>query len=189
MPHASHHLLLVWCECISVIANFGYKELILLENGVCNIRRRLYACFCLSLPPSQTYADCEELPLYGTFELKPEKRKIRDRLRNYVKDQHSIDLIDKLLALDPQQRVAADEALNHDFFWSDPLPTPLGHLLSQQTTSNFEFLAPRRTGAGAVAALSAASGAPQPGAQSRAVARTNLQMGDDFNSSSFDPVY
>ena len=38
-PLASHDLLLVWCECTSVITTFGYKELI--HNGVCYIRRRL----------------------------------------------------------------------------------------------------------------------------------------------------
>ncbi|GAA6002904.1 uncharacterized protein JCM10292_001366 [Rhodotorula paludigena] len=32
------------------------------------------------------------------------------------------DLIDKLLVLDPEKRLTADEALDHDWFWSEPFP-------------------------------------------------------------------
>lgn len=41
-------------------------------------------------------------------------------------------------------RVDADAALNHDFFWTDPMPSDLGKMLSQLTQSNFEYLAPPR---------------------------------------------
>lgn len=46
--------------------------------------------------------------------------------------------------LDPSKRIDADSALNHDFFWTDPMPCDLSRMLSQQTQSNFEYLAPRR---------------------------------------------
>ena len=39
-----------------------------------------------------------------------------------MKDQYALDLLDKLLTLDPTKRCIADEALNHDMFWVDPLP-------------------------------------------------------------------
>ena len=32
------------------------------------------------------------------------------------------DLIDKLLTLDPRERITATQALDHDYFWTDPLP-------------------------------------------------------------------
>lgn len=32
------------------------------------------------------------------------------------------DLLDKLLTLDPRTRITATQALDHDYFWSDPLP-------------------------------------------------------------------
>lgn len=33
------------------------------------------------------------------------------------------DFLDKMLALDPKKRLSAEDALDHDWFWSDPLPT------------------------------------------------------------------
>uniref|UniRef100_A0A671P943 Cyclin-dependent kinase 9 (CDC2-related kinase) n=1 Tax=Sinocyclocheilus anshuiensis TaxID=1608454 RepID=A0A671P943_9TELE len=37
-----------------------------------------------------------------------------------------------------------DDALNHDFFWSDPMPSDLKNMLSTHNTSMFEYLAPPR---------------------------------------------
>lgn len=47
--------------------------------------------------------------------------------------------MDKLLTIDPEKRINADTALSHDFFWKDPMPSNLAHLLSQLTTNNFEY--------------------------------------------------
>lgn len=38
------------------------------------------------------------------------------------------DLVDKLLTLDPATRPTADEALDHDWFWTDPLPAEVGNV-------------------------------------------------------------
>ncbi|KAJ4926801.1 hypothetical protein JOQ06_014547 [Pogonophryne albipinna] len=42
------------------------------------------------------------------------------------------------------QRIDSDDALNHDFFWSDPIPSDLKNMLSTHNTSMFEYLAPPR---------------------------------------------
>jgi serine/threonine-protein kinase BUR1 len=34
----------------------------------------------------------------------------------------TVDLLDKLLTCNPRERITAAEALDHDYFWSDPLP-------------------------------------------------------------------
>ena len=49
----------------------------------------------------------------------------------------------------------ANSALDHDFFWSDPMPVSLDKMLSQHTQSMFEFLAPRRMSGAAAAAAAA----------------------------------
>lgn len=32
------------------------------------------------------------------------------------------DLLDKLLTCNPRERITASAALDHDYFWTDPLP-------------------------------------------------------------------
>ncbi|XP_055702724.1 cyclin-dependent kinase 9 [Phlebotomus papatasi] len=94
---------------------------------------------------TEVWPDVENLDLYSKMELPMNyTRKVKERLRHYVKDTQGCDLLDKLLQLDPKSRIDADTALNHDFFWSDPMPTDLSKMLSQHTTSMFEYLAPSR---------------------------------------------
>lgn len=69
---------------------------------------------------------------------------VKERLKHYARDASACDLLDKLLILDPSKRVDADTALNHDFFWLDPLPTDLSKMLAQHNQSMFEYLAPPR---------------------------------------------
>lgn len=61
-----------------------------------------------------------------------------------MKDPYACDLLDKLLILDPSKRCDSDSALNHDFFWTDPMPCDLSKMLAQHTQSMFEYLAPPR---------------------------------------------
>ena len=80
---------------------------------------------------SEVWPGVEKLELFSKMELpKDQNRKIKERLRHYVKDPHALDLIDKLLILDPKKRFDSDSALNHDFFWVDPMPGDLSATMS-----------------------------------------------------------
>lgn len=96
---------------------------------------------------NEVWPNVEDMDLYKRIEMpKDGKRKVKERLRPYVKDPYALDLLDKLLALNPNKRITADDALDHNLFWEDPMPSRdnFAKMLSQHTTSMFEFLAPRR---------------------------------------------
>ena len=88
----------------------------------------LISKLCGSIVP-EVWPDVESLELYGKIELTRSKRKVIPRLQPYVKNPLACDLIDKLLCLDPSKRFDADLALNHDFFWTDPIPCSLENML------------------------------------------------------------
>lgn len=104
----------------------------------------LISQLCGSISP-EVWPGVDKLDLYNKMELpKALKRRVKERLRCYVKDGSALDLLDKLLSLEPSKRLDADGALNHDFFWCDPMPKDLGEMLSTHTQSMFEYLAPAR---------------------------------------------
>lgn len=105
---------------------------------------RLISQLCGSITP-EVWPGVDKLELYRSLELpQGHKRKVQERLKAYVKDQSALDLIDKLLSLDPSKRIDSDTALNDNFFWTDPMPTDLCPMLSRHNTSMLEYLAPQR---------------------------------------------
>jgi len=106
----------------------------------------LIAQLCGAISP-EVWPNVESLDLFNRVEIpRGVKRRVKERLKPYVKDQYACDLIDKLLTLDPSKRIDADSSLNHDFFWTDPMPCSLERMLSTHGQSMFEYLAPTRRG-------------------------------------------
>lgn len=120
----------------------------IMQGGTEQQQLQYISQLCGSFTP-EVWPGVDELDLYKTIELpKGHKRKVKDRLKPYVRDEHGCDLLDKLLTLDPKKRIDADSALNHDFFWCDPMPCDLSKMLSQHLQSMFEYLAPPRRSMG-----------------------------------------
>ena len=46
----------------------------------------------------------------------------RDFIARFSFGKETCDLFDKLLTCNPRERITAAEALDHDYFWTDPLP-------------------------------------------------------------------
>lgn len=65
---------------------------------------------------------------------------VTDQIKPYVQDPLAYDILEKFLTLDPERRINADSALNHDFFWTNPMPCTLSRVLSQLEISNYEYM-------------------------------------------------
>ena len=80
----------------------------------------------------------EKLELFTKMNLRQDyKKRIKERLSSYIKDSNALELIDQLLTLDPKKRIDSGDALDHDFFWTDPLPCDLK--LDKISSSMFEY--------------------------------------------------
>lgn len=116
----------------------------ILQGNTEQTQLTLISQLCGSITP-EVWPGVEKLELYVKLDLaKNHRRRVKDKLKAYVKCQNALDLLDKLLVLDPSKRLDSDSALNHDFFWTDPMPGDLGKKLSAFTNSMFEFNIPRR---------------------------------------------
>ncbi|XP_033224069.1 cyclin-dependent kinase 9-like [Belonocnema kinseyi] len=94
---------------------------------------------------TEVWPSVESLELFNKMQLiSGQKRKVIERLKEHVNDELACDLMDKLFILDPSRRIDSDAALEHEFFWVDPMPCELGPMLAKHGQSMFEYLAPRR---------------------------------------------
>jgi len=125
---------------------------------------------------NEVWPNVDQLELFKKIELpKDSKRRVKERLKPYVQSASGLNLLDRLLTLNPAKRITADEALDHGFFWEDPMPNKdaFAKMLSSLPSSNFEFLSNRRSHQGhphhhKQSSQAAASGAPtqqKPGQQ------------------------
>ncbi|KAL5556319.1 hypothetical protein UlMin_038555 [Ulmus minor] len=72
-------------------------------------------------PDEINWPDASNTPWYNNFKpSRPMKRRISETFGHF--DPLALDLLEHLLALDPNQRWNAKEALDSDYFWSDPQP-------------------------------------------------------------------
>uniref|UniRef100_A0A4U6UJ88 [RNA-polymerase]-subunit kinase n=1 Tax=Setaria viridis TaxID=4556 RepID=A0A4U6UJ88_SETVI len=68
-------------------------------------------------PNEENWPGVSKLPLYKTMAIHPAtptKRRLRDMLQNF--DYHAVDLIERMLILDPTKRISAKDALDAAYF-------------------------------------------------------------------------
>ncbi|KAL5053479.1 hypothetical protein RYX36_034161 [Vicia faba] len=72
-------------------------------------------------PNEVNWPGVQETPWYNHFKpTKMMKRCLRDVFKHF--DPHALELLDKVLTLDPAQRIYVNNALDVEYFWTDPLP-------------------------------------------------------------------
>ncbi|GJM91835.1 hypothetical protein PR202_ga08252 [Eleusine coracana subsp. coracana] len=72
-------------------------------------------------PDDLIWPGVTKMPWYNNFKPpRPLKRRVKEFFKHF--DRHALDLLEKMLTLDPSQRISAKDALDAEYFWTDPLP-------------------------------------------------------------------
>ncbi|CAG2110774.1 unnamed protein product [Medioppia subpectinata] len=87
----------------------------------------LISQLCGSITPD-VWPGVQRLDLYNKMVLAKNQRR---------KCPLALDLLDKLLILDPQKRLDSYLAIDHQFLWLHPVPQDMSHMLSQHKRSTF----------------------------------------------------
>ncbi|GJZ50878.1 agamous-like MADS-box protein AGL80 [Tanacetum coccineum] len=80
---------------------------------------------------------CSRLPLYHKY--KPSrlmKRRVKEVFRQF--DRNALELLEKMLTLDPSLRISAKDALDAEYFWADPLPCDPKSLPKYESSHEFQ---------------------------------------------------
>jgi cyclin-dependent kinase 12/13 len=88
-------------------------------------------------PDDISWPGVVDTPWYS--KLKPSRlmrRRIRDLFRHF--DRHALELVEKMLTLDPSKRISAKDALDADYFWTDPVPCDPKSLPKYESSHEFQ---------------------------------------------------
>ncbi|CRG99697.1 MO15-related protein kinase, putative [Plasmodium relictum] len=81
--------------------------------------------FLLGTPSEDNWPESSYLPLYTEF-TKSSKKDFKTIFKN--EDDDCIDLLMSLLKLNSHERISAEDALKHKYFFNDPLPCDISQL-------------------------------------------------------------
>ncbi|KAJ6814679.1 cyclin-dependent kinase C-2 [Iris pallida] len=88
-------------------------------------------------PDEINWPGVSKIPWYNNFKpAKPMKRRVREIFKHF--DRHALELLERMLTLDPSQRISAKDALDAEYFWNDPLPCDPKSLPKYEASHEFQ---------------------------------------------------
>ncbi|CAN8299022.1 unnamed protein product [Cochlearia groenlandica] len=88
-------------------------------------------------PDENIWPGVSKMPWYNNFKpARPLKRRVREFFKHF--DRHALELLEKMLVLDPAQRITAKDALDAEYFWTDPLPCDPKSLPTYESSHEFQ---------------------------------------------------
>ncbi|KAK6936900.1 Protein kinase domain [Dillenia turbinata] len=88
-------------------------------------------------PDEVNWPGVSKIPWYNNFKpSRPMKRRLREVFRHF--DRHALELLERMLTLDPSQRISAKDALDAEYFWTDPLPCDPKSLPKYESSHEFQ---------------------------------------------------
>ncbi|XP_078441073.1 cyclin-dependent kinase C-2-like isoform X2 [Wolffia australiana] len=88
-------------------------------------------------PDEVNWPGVSKIPWYNNFKPpKPMKRRVREVFKHF--DRHALELLERMLTLDPSQRISAKDALDAEYFWTDPLPCDPKSLPKYESSHEFQ---------------------------------------------------
>ncbi|EPS64414.1 hypothetical protein M569_10366, partial [Genlisea aurea] len=89
-------------------------------------------------PDEVSWPGVSKTPWYQKFKpARQMKKRIREEFMHF--DRHALDLLERFLVLDPAQRVSAKDALDAEYFWTDPLPCDPKSLPKYESSHEFQM--------------------------------------------------
>ncbi|XP_057251976.1 cyclin-dependent kinase C-2 isoform X2 [Beta vulgaris subsp. vulgaris] len=98
---------------------------------------QIYKIFELCGAPDEScWPGVTKLPWYDNLKPnRPMKRCLREHLRHL--DHHALDLLENMLILDPAQRISTTDALDSEYFWTEPVPCDPKSLPKYESSHEF----------------------------------------------------
>ncbi|XP_021752771.1 cyclin-dependent kinase C-1-like [Chenopodium quinoa] len=88
-------------------------------------------------PDEVNWPGVSKIRWYNNFKpARPMRRRLREVLRHF--DSHALDLLDKMLILDPSKRISAKDALAAEYFQMEPLPCDPKSLPKYEASHEFQ---------------------------------------------------
>jgi len=100
--------------------------------------------FC-GTPHDQGWSEVDKMPWWHMFKpQKEQKRNLSDILSKWSPNipREALYLVERMLTLDPKKRITAKDALDADYFWTEPLPAKPSQL--PQFPPSHEYIAKKR---------------------------------------------